>query len=120
MFATPNTLRNVIADLQFYSKFGTDNEVTITIQDFDDGEGPMVVGKTQAEKLAFELAFGLPAYVSRGYGYLKSEIKVGIFAVEGGAGGGAAAGAGEKTLTLPLTPTPTPNPSLSPIPNPKP
>ena len=108
MFATPNTLRNVIADLQFYSKFGNDNELTITIQDFDDGEGAMVVGETEGE------------IVSRGYGYLKSEIKVGIFAVEGGAGGGAAAGAGEKTLTLPLTPTPTPNPSLSPIPNPKP
>ena len=92
MFATPNTLRNVIADLQFYSKFGTDNEITITIQDFDDGEGPMVAGETEGE------------IVSRGYGYLKAEIKVGIFAVEGGAGGGA--GAREKTLTLTLDPNP--------------
>ena len=92
MFATPNTLRNVIADLQFYSKFGTDNELTITIQDFDDGEGKMEVGETEGE------------IVSRGYGYLKAEIKVGIFAVEGGAGGGA--GAREKTLTLTLDPNP--------------
>ena len=98
MFATPNTLRNVIADLQFYSKFGTDNEITITIQDFDDGEGPIVAGQTEGET------------VSRGYGYLKSEIKVGIFAVEEGADGGAAAGAGEKTLTLTLDPSPYPQP----------
>ena len=48
MFATPNTLRNVIADLKFYSKFGTINEITITIQDFDDGEGAMVEGETAA------------------------------------------------------------------------
>ena len=95
MFATPNTLRNVIADLQFYSKFGTDYELTITIQDFDDGEGPMKVGDTPGET------------VSRGYGYLKAEIKVGIVAVEEDAdGGGTGLGAGEKTLTLALEPKP--------------
>jgi len=60
MFATPNTLRNVIADLQFYSKFGTDNEITITIEDFDDGDGPMMVGSRP--------------------GKLRAQIKVGIFA----------------------------------------
>ena len=95
MFATPNTLRNVIADMEFYSKFDRDNELTITIQDFDDGEGKMEVGETEGE------------IVSRGYGYLKAEIKVGIFAVEEGAdGGGGGLGAGEKTLTLALEPKP--------------
>ena len=90
MFATPNTLRNVIADLQFYSKFGNDNELTIVIEDFDDGDGPMMVGSSP--------------------GNLRAEIKVGIFAVEEGADGGAAAGAGEKTLTLTLDPSPYPQP----------
>ena len=32
MFATPNTFRNVMADLQFFEKFGNDNELTITIE----------------------------------------------------------------------------------------
>jgi len=85
MFATPNTLRNVIADLQFYSKFGNDNELTIVIEDFDDGDGPMMVGSSP--------------------GNLRSEIKVGIFAVEEGAdGGGGGLGAAERTLTLVLDP----------------
>ena len=85
MFATPYTLRNVIADLQFYSKFGNDNELTIVIEDFDDGDGPMMVGSSP--------------------GNLRSEIKVGIFAVEEGAdGGGGGLGAAERTLTLVLDP----------------
>ena len=98
MFATPNTLRNVIADLQFYSKFDTDNELTIVIEDFDDGEGPMMVGSSP--------------------GNLRAEIKVGIFAEEEGAdGGGGGLGAAERTLALdPTRVNPKPNPSPSPSP----
>ena len=64
-----------------------DNELTIVIEDFDDGDGPMMVGSSP--------------------GNLRAEIKVGIFAVEEGAGGGGGGlGAGEKTLTLALEPKP--------------
>lgn len=41
IFLTPATLRNVLADLEFNCKTSTDNTLTITIQDFDDGEGAM-------------------------------------------------------------------------------
>ena len=80
MFVTLATLRKVFTDLEFYCKTPTNNELSIIIEDFDDGEGAMDV--------------------VAGRDHLQTEFKLGIFPGEVGENGGyGSSSSGQKTGT---------------------
>lgn len=59
LFATPHTLRKVLKDLYYNSTVAEyDNELAITIEDFDDGEGPMMDGSSPGN-LQAEIRIGI-------------------------------------------------------------
>lgn len=72
MFVTPQVLPLVLADLLFATSTDAErlhtvrNRLTLTIEDFDDGEGQMVPGETPGE------------LVSRGVAFLRTQLQVDI------------------------------------------